>query len=103
VSGKYYVAMSYDAGEMGQSDYLYLLKLSNGKIVGYSSEFEIYTYDIGEACSPEKHHLAQWLRWPDDEKGWKPAMLEEIKLLNLDKCLIGTKKDTQIRTSVDPF
>ena len=32
--------MAYDVGGMQQSDSLYLIKLRNGRIAGYASEFE---------------------------------------------------------------
>ena len=87
---------------MQQSDYLYLIKLRNGRNTGYASEFQTFTYDIEDACSAERNHLAKWFRVPDEEFQVTPATLEEIKSLGLEKCLIGSKKDMKIRTPIDP-
>ena len=95
--------MAYDVGGMQQSDELYLLKLKSGRIAGYASEFEVFTYDIQDACSAERHQLAKWFRESDEEFQVTPATLEEIKSLGLEKCLIGSKKDTKIRTPIDPM
>ena len=40
MQAKYFIAMAHDVGDMQQSDYLYLIKLRNGRIAGYASEFE---------------------------------------------------------------
>ena len=100
---KYYVAMAYDAGGFGQSDYLYLIKLSDGRLIGYSGEFDVCTSDIEEACSPERHYFAKWFRCPDEDAGWVPATLDEIKSLKAEKCLIGSKKDMKVQTPVEPI
>ena len=103
MQSKYYMAMAYDAGGIGQSDYLYLIRLNTGAIIGYAGEFEMGTYDVEEACSPEKHHSAKWFRLRDDDTEWTPATLDEIKSLKLEECLIGSKKDMKVGTPVDPI
>jgi hypothetical protein len=102
MQAKYFVAMAYDVGNMQQSDDLYLIKLRSGRIAGYASEFETFTYDIEDACSAERNHLAKWFRLPDEDWQWTPATLEEIKSLGLEKCLVGSKKDMKFRTPLDP-
>src|SRR5215472_2113147 len=102
MQAKYFVAMAYDVDNVRQSDYLYLIKLRSGRIAGYASEFETFTYDIEDACSAERNHLAKWFCLPDEEWQWTPATLEEIKSLGLEKCLIGSKKDMKIETPMDP-
>lgn len=103
MQAKYFVAMAYDVGDMQQSDDLYLIKLRSGRIAGYASEFDVFTYDIEDACSAERNHLAKWFRLPDEEVQVTPATLEEIKSLGLEKCLIGSKKDMKFRTPIDPM
>jgi hypothetical protein len=99
---KYFVAMAYDVDNVHQSDYLHLVKLSSGRVAGYASEFEAFTYDIEDACSAERTHFAKWFSLPDEEFQVTPATLEEIKSLGFEKCLIGSKKDMKIRTPIDP-
>ena len=103
MQAKYFVAMAYDVGDMQQSDYLYLVKLRSGRIAGYAEEFETFTYDIQDACSAERNHLAKWFRVPDEEFQVTPATLEEIKSLGLEKSLIGSKKDMKGRTPINPL
>ncbi len=64
----YYMAMAHYVAEYVQSDELFLMKLRDGRLIGYSSEFEYATCDIAEACccpdmlacNPERHRLAEW-------------------------------------------
>ena len=99
---KYFVAMAFDVADMRQSDYLYLIKFRSGRVAGFAGEFEAFTYDIEDACSEERNHLAKWFSLPDEEWQWTPATLEEIKSLGLEKCVIGSKKDMKVRTPIDP-
>ena len=99
---KYFVAVAYDVGNIRQSDYLYLIKFRSGRVAGFPEQFETFTYDIEDACSAERNHLAKWFGLPDEEWQWTPATLEEIKSLGLEKCVIGSKKDMKGRTPVDP-
>ena len=100
---KYFVAMAHDVDDMKQSDYLHLVKLRNGRIAGFASEFETFTYDIEDVCTAVSTYLAKWFRLSDEEFQVTPATLEEIKSLGLEKCLIGSKKDMKIQTPIDPM
>jgi hypothetical protein len=100
---KYYVAMACDAGGYGQSDYLYLIRLDDGRLLGYADEFEVVTFDIEDACSRENYRRAKWSALPVDDSGWRPATLDEIKSLGLEKCLIGSKADMKVKTPIDPI
>ena len=100
---RYYVAMAYDAGGFGQSDYLYLLKVGNGKIIGYSEEFEVATYDVADACSPDSHSMAKWMGWTGEKGGWNPAGLDEIKSMGLGKYVIGVKSDITVGGPITPL
>ncbi|MEM5373065.1 hypothetical protein V4C53_44775 [Paraburkholderia azotifigens] len=97
---RYYVTSAYDVG--GNGDELHLIKLSDGRIIGYSSEFDICTSDIAEASSEEACRNARWFHW-DDNWSWAPAKLEEIREVDLDKFLIGSKVDMKVKTPVDPL
>src|SRR5215469_13104736 len=99
---KYFVAVAHDVDNVHQSDFLYLIKFRSGKVAGYADQFETFTYDIEDACSAERNHLAKWFCLPDEEWQWTPATLEEIKARGLEKCVIGCKKDMKGRTPVDP-
>ena len=89
-----FMAMAHSVGNYEQSDYLYLMRLSDGRIAGYTSEFDCFTCDIKEVCSRENYLLAKWFDLPLDEtKRSVPATMDEIRALGLEKCLIGTKAD----------
>ncbi|RQT02656.1 hypothetical protein [Burkholderia contaminans] len=99
---KYYVAMAIDVDNYGQSDYLYLLKIDGGVVIGYAAEFDSCTADIEDSCVSENAHEAKWFAW-NDEWEWRPATLDEIKVSKLDKYLIGVKKDMKLRTPIEPL
>jgi hypothetical protein len=101
MESKYYVIAAYDAG-FGQGDELHLIKLSDGRVIGYSSEFDTCTTDIADAYVAENAHRAKWFGWDDGWK-WRPATLEEIKTLKLDKYLLGSKKDMKLSTPIEPL
>lgn len=93
--------MAWDVGTYGQSDYLYLFKLIDGRLIGYSDEFELASCDIEDACSPESHHLAKWFGRTGEYTGWRPATLDEIRALKLERYLIGSKVDMKVKTPID--
>ncbi|WP_125901405.1 hypothetical protein [Methylobacterium indicum] len=90
----YYVAMAYNAGNFGQSDYIYLMKMKNGKIAGCSAEFEVCTYDIDIACSSDRYSEARWFGWGDD--GNEAAEIEELTNLGLLDVIEGYKLDISL-------
>ncbi|MNV44823.1 hypothetical protein D3C71_1365960 [compost metagenome] len=96
---KYYVVAAYDTG-FGQGDELHLLKLDDGRLVGYSSEFDTCTTDIEDACAVDKTHHAKWFGW-NDMWTWRAATLEEIRDQKLDKYLIGSKRDMKTSTPIE--
>lgn len=98
---RYYVVPAYDTG-FGQGDELHLLKLNDGRLIGYSSEFDSCTADIADACVAENTQRAKWFAW-DDGWQWRAATLEEIKALQLDEYLIGSKKDMKLSTPIEPL
>ncbi|NTX19955.1 hypothetical protein [Burkholderia cepacia] len=59
---KYYVVVAYDAG-FGRGDELHLLKIGDDRVIGYSSEFDICTVDIADACVAERVGRAKWFAW----------------------------------------
>lgn len=97
-----YLAMAYDAGNYDQSDYVYLLKLGDGRLIGYSDEFEVATQDISAACSEDKHHSAVWFGWPgsDPNPDWRPASLEELRAQHLEPYLIGWKRGIEVKAPI---
>jgi len=100
----YFLVMAATVAEYYQSDELYLMKLSDGRVIGYSSEFQYSTCDIQQACSLETSHLAKWFGLPEKElKQWIPATLNEIKLLRLEEYLIGSRSDMEPDTLIDPL
>ena len=103
MESKYYLAMAYDAGGFGQSDALYLIKLADGRIIGYSHEFEVATYDVADACNRDNHPQARWIGWTGRETGWTPAGLEEIKSLGLEKCVVGVKSKIALGGPIEPL
>jgi len=99
-----FVAMAYSVGNYDQSDYLYLIKLNDGSLVGCSPEFECCTRDIEAACSPEMYGAAKWFGLPAEVKGqWTPAALSEIRAQGLEKHLIGSKADLRGATPIEPI
>ena len=100
MSEKYYVVMAIDVDSYGQSDYLCLIKIESGEVIGYAAEFDSCTADIEDACVSENTRRSKWFAW-DDEWKWRPATLEEIKASKLDKYLIGTKKDMKLSTPIE--
>jgi hypothetical protein len=59
---RYYMTAAYTVGEYLQGDELYLMKLSDGRVIGYSEEFEYRKHPPprraiwpnGSACLPRK-------------------------------------------------
>lgn len=101
MENRYYVVAAYDTG-FGQGDELHLIKLNDGRVIGYSSEFDSCTTDIADACVAEIAQRAKWFAWNDAWK-WRAATPEEIKALQLDKYLIGSKKDMKLSTPIEPL
>jgi len=101
VEMKYYVVAACDAG-FGCGDELHLIKLGDGRVIGYSSEFDICTVDIADACAVENADLAKWFAW-DEGWEWRAANLEEIKNFGLSKYLVGSKRDMRVSTKIDPL
>ncbi|WP_157376024.1 hypothetical protein [Burkholderia ubonensis] len=101
MEGRYYVVAAYDAG-FGHGDELHLIALSDGRLIGYSSEFDSCTTDIADACVAESASCAKWFGW-DEGWQWRAATLEEIKALKLDKYVIGSKKDMKLNTPIEPL
>jgi hypothetical protein len=97
---KFYVTSAYDIG--GNGDELHLIKLGDGRIIGYSSEFDICTLDIKGASTEITCREVKWFHW-DDSWSWAPAKLEEIHEAHLDDYLIGSKVDMKVKTRVDPL
>ncbi len=109
---RYFMAMAHVVAEYAQSDELFLMKLHDGRLIGYSDEFQYATCDIAEACccdnvrncGLEKHRLAKWFGLSmEDMENWTPATLEEIESLNLKKCVIGSKADMEVDTPIEPI
>lgn len=102
MSPKLYVAMAPTVAEYLQSDYLYLMKLKDGRVIGFAAEFEYGTIDIHGATKPwcvqtpepERQSNVKWFGIsPEMAEGWIPATLSEIQAHGFDKCLIGWKAD----------
>ena len=109
---RYFMAMAHVVAEYAQSDELFLMKLRDGRLIGYSSEFQYATCDVVEACSCgdvlkcglEKHRQVKWFGLSAREmENWRPATLEEIKDLNLERCVIGSKADMEVDTPIEPL
>ncbi|MBI0329106.1 hypothetical protein [Burkholderia plantarii] len=98
---KYYVVTAHDTG-FGQGDELHLIKLADGRLIGYSSEFDVCTTDIVNACTAENSRYTKWFDF-DDQWKWRAATLEEIRASQLDKYLIGWKKDMKLSTEIIPL
>ncbi|WP_334070655.1 hypothetical protein [Burkholderia ambifaria] len=96
---KYYVVAAYDAG-FGHGDELHLIKLGDGRVIGYSSEFDICTADIADVCVAENADRAKWFAW-DEGWEWRAANLEEVKNSGVSKYLVGSKKDMKVSTKID--
>lgn len=97
---KYYLAMAHCVAEYPQSDYLYLMKLADGKLIGASMEFEYGTTDVLEAtrcedpgsCKTQRHSHVAWFGLTVKViNGWAPATLAEINECGLQECVIGWK------------
>jgi hypothetical protein len=87
-----------------QSDDLFLMRLTDGRIVGYSSEFGCCTYDVREACSEGTHRSAKWFPASGfDQKDWVPATLDEIKAVKLEKYLIGSVEEMDLDCPIEPI
>ena len=99
---KYFVVMAVDVEGYEQSDYLCLITVEDGEVIGYAAEFDSCTKDIGMACDASQTHKAKWFAW-NDEWRWRPATMHEIKLSNLEGYLIGTKSDMRLSTPIDPL
>lgn len=100
----YYVAMACGVDRYEQSDYLYIVRFSDGRVVGYSGEFECCTTEIKQACSPELYRQATWFAIPPAEPSrWTPLTLDEIRSLGLDGFLCGVRADLTSSTRIQPF
>ena len=100
---KYYMTAAVTVGEYLQGDELYLMKLSDGRVVGYSEEFEYATSDIPEASSADTRHLAKWFGLSSQEmENWHPVTLDEITALQLVKYLIGWKASMEFEAPIEP-
>lgn len=109
---KFYVTIAHCLAEYIQSDCLYLMAPNDGRLIGYSAEFEYGTTDIYEAtdceevqtCVPERHcHVKSFGVAPELTRDWVPATLAEIKAHSLDKCLVGSKADMNPGGKVNPL
>ena len=100
--GVYYVAMAIDVDGYGQSDYLCLIKVEGGAVIGYAAEFDACTEDVDMACDVARTHQAKWFAWRDEWET-RPAALGEIKLANLDGYVIGIKRNMRLSTPVEPL
>lgn len=112
VHTKIFMAMAPLVAEYVQSDYLYLMTLKDGRLIGFSAEFEYGTCDIHEATNcesistsaPSNHSNVVWFGISEEmANGWTPATLTEIKARQLEKCLIGWKADMKVAGSVNPL
>ncbi len=102
MDAKYYVAMAANVDSYEQSDYLCLIQIEGGELIGYAAEFDTCTTNIEDACVVENAHRAKWFGWDDGWK-WRPATLEEIKASNLAKYLLGSKRDMKLSTPIEPL
>jgi len=101
---RYYMTAAYTVGEYLQGDELYLMKLSDGRVIGYSEEFEYATSNVPEASAAETRHLAKWFGVPAQEmENWQPVNLDEIKALQLEKYLIGWKASMEFEAPIEPM
>ena len=100
MQARYYIAMAHCVAEYRQSDYLYLMKLVDGRLIGASTEFEYGTAEVLEAtkcedprtCDLDRHANVKWFGLTDELiNGWLPATLTEIKGHGLRECVIGWK------------
>lgn len=98
---KYYVTAAFDTG-FGQGDELHLIKLDDGRLIGYSSEFDVCTADIADASAIETSHRAKWFGWNETWK-WRAATWKEIEELKLNRYVIGSKKDMKINSPIEPI
>jgi hypothetical protein len=112
LSSKFYVAMAPTVGEYVQSDYLYLMKLKDGRVIGFSAEFEYGTIDVPGATKREyvqtpvneQHSNVKWFGLTlEIVKGWVPATLAEIQAHDFDKSIIGWKADMNPAGKVNPL
>ena len=107
---RYYVGMAPTVAEIRQSDYLYLMKLSDGRLIGVATEFECGTVNIigatqcggGGSFDPAVQTDVKWFGLSADlVKGWTPATLEEIEARGLERCLIGWKSSMKPSEAVN--
>jgi hypothetical protein len=101
MESKYYFVMAIEVDTCGQSDELSLEEVNN-RIIGYSSEFELCTFDIEKACSDENYQEAIWFGW---EESWefKPATFALLKKFELTKYLIGSRKRMHLSEPIEPI
>ena len=103
MEAKYHVAMAQTVAGHPQSDELFIMKLADGQIISYASEFNCWTIDIREACGQQTHQSAKWHPMSQIETtGWVPATMDEIKALNLEKCLIGSTRELDADAPMEP-
>lgn len=104
---KYFLSDAYcidllGNGERGAGDELYLLKNTEGKIFGCSSEFELCTFDIAKASSCVKCNEVEWFSWDDVDLN-SPATLEEIKQSGLLPFVIGYRNEWHCSEPIHPL
>ncbi len=104
MTSKYYMTAAFTVAEYLQGDELYLMKLSDGRVIGYSEEFEYATLDIPEVSSADTRHLAKWFGLSLQEmENWHPVTLDEIKARQLEKYLIGWKASMEFEAPIEPM
>ena len=98
-----YLADAYDVGGYDQGGCLYLVVLSDGRLVGYSDEFELVTIDIAKACDAEQHSAPVWLGWlpGEPQPEMRPATLVELQAQDLDKYLVGWKRTYGVKEEIN--
>jgi hypothetical protein len=101
MSNRYYLSEAFDVDGYGQSDELYLLE-HNGRVFGYSAEFELCTFDIEKASSTETINAAIWF---GDDQNWefKPASFALLKKFELTQYLIGSRKRMHSHERIEPI
>lgn len=97
----YYLSAACDVDMYGQSDELYLMDL-NGMIIGYSSGYDVYTFDVRMARSEKD---CSEVIWHDPVAGERfvPATLALIKEKSLLDVVIGCRSRVDANEPIIPF
>ncbi len=98
----YFLCYCNDVAGIG-GDELFIIKDECNRLLGYSLEYDTFTYDIESACNDENNHSAKWKIWSGEESVCNPASFNEIKLLGLDVYLVCTKLDMTLQTPYIPI